>query len=182
MLVALPLFWGFAYRDYYHRRQVQDKCTTHSGLYLSFSSIDCSLGFSQCFKYELRRARYCLSGVRKTSTMGGGNNTPASKGANKVAGLNVYIKVAIIRRSTDALTYEDTEGFVKTITDLHLAASTATVRPIIRCHCRGSDGQASLIFFLFLVPCSIILFLPFLTCLSICTIYVDASRQTQAKR
>jgi hypothetical protein len=72
-------------------------------------------------------------GLRKTSTMGGGNNTPALKG---VAGLNVYIKVAIIRRSTDALTYEDTEGVVKTITDLHLAASTAaTVRPIIPwCH------------------------------------------------
>jgi hypothetical protein len=75
--------------------------------------------------------------------MGGGNNTPALKA---VSGLNVYIKVAIIRRSTDALTYEDTEGAVKTITDLHLASSTATVRPIIPGHCRVSDGQASLIF------------------------------------
>jgi hypothetical protein len=71
---------------------------------------------------------FVFIGVRKTSTMGGGNNAPALKG---VAALNVYKKVAIIRRSTDALTYEDAEGAVKTITDLHLAASTATVRVII---------------------------------------------------
>ena len=43
-----------------------------------------------------------------------------------VAALNVYKKVAIIRRSTDVLTYEDAEGKSKTITDLHLAA-VATV-------------------------------------------------------
>mmetsp|Transcript_47547 Transcript_47547/g.136700 ORF Transcript_47547/g.136700 Transcript_47547/m.136700 type:complete len:549 (-) Transcript_47547:70-1716(-) len=40
-----------------------------------------------------------------------------------VAGLNVYKKVAIIRKADDVLTYEDGEGNVKTITDLHLAAS-----------------------------------------------------------
>ena len=43
-----------------------------------------------------------------------------------VAALNVYKKVAIIRRSTDVLTYEDAEGKSKTVTDLHLAA-VATV-------------------------------------------------------
>jgi len=43
-----------------------------------------------------------------------------------VAALNVYKKVAIIRRSTDVLSYEDAEGNVKTIADLHLAAA-ATV-------------------------------------------------------
>lgn len=44
-----------------------------------------------------------------------------------VAALNVYKKVAIIRGSDDSLTFEDPEGNVKTITDLHLAA-VATVR------------------------------------------------------
>lgn len=43
-----------------------------------------------------------------------------------VAGLNVYKKVAIIRKADDVLTYEDNEGNVKTVTDLHLAAA-ATV-------------------------------------------------------
>lgn len=46
-----------------------------------------------------------------------------------VAALNVYKKVAIIRGSTDVLTYEDAEGKSKTITDLHLAA-VATVSPL----------------------------------------------------
>ena len=56
---------------------------------------------------------------------GNSSNAPVIKG---VAALNVYKKVAIIRRSTDVLTYEDAEGNIKTITDLHLAAA-ATVRP-----------------------------------------------------
>jgi hypothetical protein len=43
-----------------------------------------------------------------------------------VAALNVYKKVAIIRGSDDSLTFEDPDGNVKTITDLHLAA-VATV-------------------------------------------------------
>jgi hypothetical protein len=46
--------------------------------------------------------------------------------ANGVAALNVYKQVGIIRRSTDVLSYEDSEGHSKTITDLHLAAA-ATV-------------------------------------------------------
>ena len=46
---------------------------------------------------------------------------------NGVTALNVYKKVAIIRGSTDVLSYEDASGNVKTITDLHLAA-VATVR------------------------------------------------------
>ena len=46
--------------------------------------------------------------------------------APAVAALNVYKKVAIIRGSDDVLTYEDTNGTVKSITDLHLAA-VATV-------------------------------------------------------
>jgi hypothetical protein len=40
--------------------------------------------------------------------------------------LNVYKKVAIIRGSDDVLTYEDSEGNYKSVTDLHLAA-VATV-------------------------------------------------------
>jgi hypothetical protein len=36
--------------------------------------------------------------------------------------LNVYKKVALIRRSTDILTYEDADGNVKTVTDLGEAA------------------------------------------------------------
>jgi hypothetical protein len=58
--------------------------------------------------------------------------------ANKsgVAALNVYKKVAIIRKADDVLTYEDSEGTVKTVTDLHLAAA-ATVRLSLTGHtCR----------------------------------------------
>jgi hypothetical protein len=47
-----------------------------------------------------------------------------------VAALNVYKKVAIIRRSTDVLSYEDVDGNVKTITDLHLAAAETTVSEV----------------------------------------------------
>jgi hypothetical protein len=46
------------------------------------------------------------------------------------AALNVYIKVAIIRKADDVLTYEDGEGTIKTVTDLHLAAAV-TVRPCV---------------------------------------------------
>lgn len=42
-----------------------------------------------------------------------------------VAALNVYKKVAIIRRPTDSLTYEDSDGNLKTVTDLGDAASSA---------------------------------------------------------
>jgi hypothetical protein len=54
-------------------------------------------------------------------------NTSSSSKAPAVAALNVYKKVAIIRGSDDVLTYEDAEGNIKTITDLHFAA-VATVR------------------------------------------------------
>jgi hypothetical protein len=64
------------------------------------------------------------SNVGATSS-GGGTNPP-------VAALNVYKKVAIIRGSDDVLTYEDAEGNIKTITDLHLAAvATVSDRPNI---------------------------------------------------
>jgi len=43
-----------------------------------------------------------------------------------VAALSVYKKVAIIRKADDVLNYEDSEGNIKTVTDLHLAA-VATV-------------------------------------------------------
>lgn len=54
--------------------------------------------------------------------------TPHPPPTNKpaVAALNVYKKVAIIRKADDVLTYEDAEGNVKTVSDLHLAAA-ATV-------------------------------------------------------
>ena len=42
-----------------------------------------------------------------------------------IAALNVYKKVAVIRRATDSLAYEDADGNVKTLTDLGQAASTA---------------------------------------------------------
>jgi len=44
------------------------------------------------------------------------------------ATLNVYQKVAIIRKADDVLSYEDSEGNVKTITDLHLAAAATVSR------------------------------------------------------
>jgi hypothetical protein len=56
--------------------------------------------------------------------MGGGDKSTALRG---VAALNVYKKVAIIRSSSDVLSYEGADGNVKTVNDLHLAA-TATVR------------------------------------------------------
>jgi enhancer of polycomb-like protein len=43
-----------------------------------------------------------------------------------VAALNVYKKVAVIRRATDSLNYEDAEGNLRTVSDLGHAASTAT--------------------------------------------------------
>ena len=42
-----------------------------------------------------------------------------------VAALNVYKRVALVRRETDSLAYEDADGSVKTVTDLGQAASTA---------------------------------------------------------
>jgi hypothetical protein len=43
-----------------------------------------------------------------------------------IAALNVYKKVAVIRKPSDTLTYEDAEGNLRTITDLGEAVS-ATV-------------------------------------------------------
>jgi hypothetical protein len=57
------------------------------------------------------------SGAIRSTTPASG--TPASSG---VSALNVYKKVAIIRGEDDVLTYEDNEGNIKTVTDLHLAA------------------------------------------------------------
>ncbi|CAJ1962415.1 unnamed protein product [Cylindrotheca closterium] len=50
----------------------------------------------------------------------------SSNTMNGVAALNVYKKVAVIRKSTDVLTYEDGEGNTKSISDLHLAAGAST--------------------------------------------------------
>jgi hypothetical protein len=58
----------------------------------------------------------------------GATNNPASEISGNhnvtkaVSALNVYKKVAIIRGSDDVLTYEDPDGNIKTVTDLHLAA------------------------------------------------------------
>ncbi|KAL3918674.1 MAG: hypothetical protein SGILL_004125, partial [Bacillariaceae sp.] len=56
--------------------------------------------------------------------------TPAAGGPPSAApsnsALNVYKKVAIIRGEKDVVTYEDNEGNVKTVTDLHLAAVEST--------------------------------------------------------
>jgi enhancer of polycomb-like protein len=43
-----------------------------------------------------------------------------------VAALNVYKKVAVIRRASDSLNYEDADGNLRTVSDLGHAASTAT--------------------------------------------------------
>jgi hypothetical protein len=61
-------------------------------------------------------------------TNSGATNVPASESSASnnvtkgVAALNVYKKVPIIRGSDDVLTYEDPDGNIKTVTDLHLAA------------------------------------------------------------
>ena len=57
------------------------------------------------------------SGAIRSETPAGGAAPNAGASA-----LNVYKKVAIIRGEEDVLTYEDGEGNVKTVTDLHLAA------------------------------------------------------------
>ena len=42
-----------------------------------------------------------------------------------IASLNVYKKVAIVRRASDTLSYEDIDGTIKTISDLGEAAATS---------------------------------------------------------
>ena len=42
-----------------------------------------------------------------------------------IAALSVYKKVAIVRKSSDTLTYEDSDGNTKTISDLAGAVSSA---------------------------------------------------------
>jgi hypothetical protein len=42
-----------------------------------------------------------------------------------IAALNVYQKVALVRRSTDTLSFEDEEGNLQVIRDLGEAASTS---------------------------------------------------------
>jgi len=43
-----------------------------------------------------------------------------------ISSLNVYKKVAIVRRASDSLSYEDIDGTIKTISDLGEAAATST--------------------------------------------------------
>ena len=52
-----------------------------------------------------------------------------------IAALNVYKQVALVRTSTDALTFEDDEGNLQTITDLGEAASSSVSsgRVFVRC-------------------------------------------------
>ena len=76
-----------------------------------------------------------------------------------VAALNVYKRVAVVRRETDSLTYEDADGTLKTVTDLGQAASTA-VRSCCCCCCccccwlqPSEEGQTMMQF------CSFIYFL-----------------------
>lgn len=45
-----------------------------------------------------------------------------------IAALNVYKKVAIVRKSSDTLTYEDDQGNTKTISELAGAVSSAVSR------------------------------------------------------
>jgi hypothetical protein len=44
-----------------------------------------------------------------------------------IAAINVYKKVTIVRRSSDTVTYEDSEGNIKTVKDLGEVASAAPV-------------------------------------------------------
>lgn len=72
-----------------------------------------------------------------------------------VAALNVYKRVAVIRRETDSLAYEDAEGSVKTVTDLGKAASTAvccTVLLVLLAD-RGTDDEDNLLTFLTFSGC-----------------------------
>ena len=46
-----------------------------------------------------------------------------------IASLNVYKKIAIVRRASDTLSYEDVDGATKTISDFGEAAAT-----YVRCH------------------------------------------------
>jgi hypothetical protein len=78
-------------------------------------------------------------------TNSGATNVPASESAGSivtkaVAALNVYKKVAIIRGSDDVLTYEDPEGNIKSVTDLHLAS----VESVRACSLQGINISLSL--------------------------------------
>lgn len=49
-----------------------------------------------------------------------------------IAAINVYKKVAIVRRSSDTVTYEDSDGNIKTVKDLGEVASAAVSRARLR--------------------------------------------------
>lgn len=75
-----------------------------------------------------------------------------------VAALNVYKRVAVIRRETDSLAYEDAEGSVKTVTDLGQAASTAVCCIVLHVLLflladRGTDDEDNLFTFLSFSGC-----------------------------
>ena len=50
-----------------------------------------------------------------------------------IAALSVYKKVAIVRKSSDTLTYEDSDGKTKTISDLARAVSSAVSLMLYHC-------------------------------------------------
>jgi hypothetical protein len=45
-----------------------------------------------------------------------------------IAAINVYKKVTVVRRSSDTVTYEDSEGNIKTVKDLGEVTSATAVR------------------------------------------------------
>lgn len=80
--------------------------------------------------------------------MGNGTKQRSAATMSKMKGvsaLNVYKKIAIVRRSTDALTYEDGDGNVKTVADLGKAASTSVSHHWFGCWkittCRRTDTR-----------------------------------------
>ena len=58
------------------------------------------------------------------------NSSSSNKAASAAPPLNVYMKVAVIRRPSDSLQYEDNEGNPKTVSIQELGDAIATA---VRC-------------------------------------------------
>lgn len=61
-----------------------------------------------------------------------------------IAALNVYKQVALVRKSTDTLTFEDEEGKLQTIRDLGEAASSSVSFEILFARSRSISLSLSL--------------------------------------
>jgi hypothetical protein len=59
----------------------------------------------------------------------------ASTTMKSIAAINVYKKVTIVRRPSDTVSYEDSEGNIKTVKDLGEVTSAAAVRVHVLSRC-----------------------------------------------